>query len=49
MCMAIAMADQFGCKYREDASKREGCMYYRDDLGGACDNVWAQLGIEKPK
>ena len=49
MCRAVTIADQPGCKFREDATNRECCMHYRDDLDGACDSSWAQSGIEKPK
>ena len=49
VCIACSIADQHGCKYREEASARECCMYYREDLNSACDNVWAQRGITKPK
>ena len=48
-CRAVDIADQHGCKYREDASSAERCMYYRDGFDGACDCIWAQRGIDKPK
>lgn len=48
-CRAVEIKDQPGCKYREDASYAEHCMHYRSNLNGACDSIWAQRGIDKPK
>ena len=48
-CKACTIADQHGCKYREDASDGDCCMYYRAIYDGACDCLWAQKGIDKPK
>lgn len=48
-CGAVTVADQRGCKYREGSSSGEHCMYYREDYDGACDCLWAQRGIVKPK
>jgi len=48
-CGAVDIADQHGCKYREDASRAKSCMYYRENYDGACDCIWAQQGIDKPK
>jgi len=48
-CGAVTVADQHGCKYREDASRATHCMYWRENFEGACDCLWAQRGIAKPK
>jgi hypothetical protein len=48
-CGAIGVSDQHGCKYREEATNAKHCMYWREDFNGACDCLWAQRGIEKPK
>jgi hypothetical protein len=49
-CRAASIADQAGCKYREDApSGRDSCLFYRETIDGACDSMWAQRGIEKPE
>ena len=48
-CKAVTIADQHGCKYREDASRGDHCMYWRKHYEGACDCIWAQRGIVKPK
>jgi len=47
-CRAFSIADQKGCKHREDASDTVHCMYWRDDLNGACDSVWAQRDVSNP-
>ena len=49
MCMAVTMADQEGCKYRVKASRNDRCMFYREDMEGACDNTWAQRGVDMPE
>ena len=47
-CKAVELSDQHGCKYREDASKADRCMYWRKEIDGACDCIWAQKSIDKP-
>jgi len=49
MCSAASIEDQHGCKYHEDATVRDCCLWYLEDFSGACGNPWAQAGIEKPK
>ena len=48
-CGAFSIEDQEGCKYREDATYAKHCLYYRPQMNGACDNCWAQAGVEMPK
>lgn len=51
VCRAATEEDQKGCKYREDSPQIhiKRCMYYCESMNGACDNMWAQRNIEKPK
>ena len=48
-CGACSITDQEGCKYRRKASNSDRCMYWREDMGGACDNSYAQKGIDQPE
>jgi len=48
-CGAVTVADQHGCKYRKDASNTKHCMYWRESFEGACDCIFAQKNIDKPK
>lgn len=49
VCTACSVADQHGCKYRRKATNKDCCMYWREDMGGACDNSYAQRGVDQPK
>jgi len=48
-CRACTTADQHGCKHREDATNDVDCLYYRVNYDGACDCLWAQKNVDKPK
>lgn len=45
-CKAVTIADQHGCKYREDAFDAVHCMYWREEFDGACDCIRAQRGMD---
>ena len=47
-CGAFSIADQAGCKYRRPSTLHNRCMYHREDMGNACDNVYAQAGVAMP-
>jgi hypothetical protein len=49
LCRAFSAEDQKGCRYWKEASYAKHCMYWREHIGGACDCVWAQRNLEKPK
>ena len=48
-CGAVEISDQHGCKHREDATRGKHCLYYRENYDGACDCMWAQNNLIKPK
>jgi len=48
ICSACTVADQPGCSYREDATNAVHCLYYRENMDGACDSVWAQTSKPNP-
>ena len=47
-CMACSVADQYGCSYREPSASGKHCMYWREDMDGACDGMWAQTSKDNP-
>jgi len=47
-CMACETEDQHGCLFREPASSSDHCLYWRENMDGACDGVWAQTSKENP-
>lgn len=48
-CQAVTIKDQVGCKHQEEADHADHCMYWREGIDGACDCLWAQRGIDRPK
>jgi len=51
VCRAATISDQEGCKYYEKCSDANSnhCCHWRESINNACDNMWAQRNIDKPK
>lgn len=47
-CTAKVIENQIDCTHYWQHSRAKHCMFYRPDIGGACDNWWAQAKIEMP-
>lgn len=49
MCSAKEIASQENCTHYWPATRAKRCIFYRDDILGACDNSWAQRKVEMPE
>ena len=47
-CIAKSRESQEDCTHYFKASYDNRCMWYREDIYGACDNWWAQNRKEMP-
>lgn len=47
-CEGKNKEEREGCTYYAEG-RRQDCMHFHKNMHGACDCVWAQRGIAKPK
>lgn len=48
-CSAQKLENQENCTHYIKHTFLKQCMFYREDLNGACDNWWAQIKQEMPE
>jgi len=48
-CKAQKIENQEDCTHYIKHSYLNRCMFYRKDIGGACDNQWAQRKEDMPE